>query len=293
LDEFEKVWDKRRQVRVDVVKEAKKQNKNVYDYLWRSFPKPGDPNYTKLKEKEVSRHLKYKYDLFEPEAVCITEERFGGRPERYYSFGDGPKFVCGIDYLRESYAGRRGEDNCLVYSIGSNNQIQFEVSSKEQIGCEIHTFDPTLKVPFVGGAYATFHPWGLGRDGAKVEAFDSSFTTKSLQTMMRELGHTNRKIDIFKIDCEGCEFQAMPPVFDAIAAGTLRIDQILIEMHNPGRDGLDPYVVLADFFAAADRAGFRITHKERNHWGCNGYGCLEYVFVSEDFLRRATAAAIC
>ena len=48
-----------------------------------------------------------------------------------------------------------------------------------------------------------------------------------------------------------------------------------------------------DFFAAADRAKLRIFHKERNHWGCSGYLCVEYAFVSEPFLREANAAAVC
>ena len=35
----------------------------------------------------------------------------------------------------------------------------------------------------------------------------------------------------------------------------------------------------------ADDARMRVFHKERNHWGCEGYRCLEYAFVSEEFLR--------
>ncbi|KAL3935350.1 MAG: hypothetical protein SGARI_003014 [Bacillariaceae sp.] len=229
------------------------------------------------------------FDLFEPEAVCLAEERFGGTSEqRFVAFGDGPKFVCGVDYLRESYQAKK--EDCLVYSIGSNNNILFERAVKQHIGCEIHTFDPTLQKPFIGGEYATFHPWGLGKDGETIKVkkpTPMSFTTRSLESIMTELGHTQRKIDIFKIDCEWCEYDAMPPVFDAIASGKMQIDQILIELHAM------PYETLTDFFAAVDRAGFRLTHKERNGWGCGGTGCVEYVFVSPSFLRRTTAAAMC
>ncbi len=291
VNRLEKVWNERRQVRTDILEEAKEANKNIYDYLWRrTLPDKSNPMYEKQKEADAIRQEKYIFDLFEPEAVCLTEERFGGSSsKRYKAFGDGPKFACGVDYVHELYKGKEGTDgNCLVYSIGSNNQIDFEVAVKEQIGCEIHTFDPTLKAPFVGDRYAEFHPWGLGKDGEVVK-FKTKFTTKSLESIMKELNHINRKIDIFKIDCEGCEYDVMPPVFDAIAQGQLQIDQILIEMHRTPNS----YEVLAHFFEAADKAGYRITHKERNHWGCNGYGCVEYVFVSEDFLRKATAAAIC
>lgn len=175
-------------------------------------------------------------------------------------------------------------------SIGSNNNILFEKAVKNHIGCEIHTFDPTLLRPFVGDEYATFHPWGLGEEGERVhiKKLNVTFYTRSVRSIVEELGHTGRKIDIFKIDCEGCEFEAMPPVFEAMAAGSMQIDQLLIEIH-----AYVSYEEMTDFFAMADHAGFRLTHKERNGWGCSGSGCVEYAFVSPSFLRRATAAAIC
>jgi hypothetical protein len=226
------------------------------------------------------------FDLFEPEAVCLTEERFGG--ERFFAFGDGPKFVCAVDYLRESYKNRN--DTCLVYSVGSYNDVTFEKAVKEYIGCEIHTFDPTLQDPFVGDAYATFHPWGVGAEGEQVYfgGLNVTFVTQSVESIVNQLGHQGRKIDIFKIDCEGCEFDSMPPLFEAIAHGTLQIDQLLIEIHafvSPNK--------IEDLFAKADEAGFRIFHKERNGWGCQGKSCVEYAFVNQNFLRNATAAAMC
>jgi hypothetical protein len=63
----------------------------------------------------------------------------------------------------------QGNDNCLVYSIGSNNQIDFEIAVTKHLGCEIHTFDPTLNKPFIGDAYSSFHPWGLGKDSEVVK----------------------------------------------------------------------------------------------------------------------------
>ena len=52
-------------------------------------------------------------------------------------------------------------------------------------------------------------------------------------------------------------------------------------------------VGLQRFFAAADTANLRITHKERNQWGCDGYRCVEYALVSESFLREANGAVMC
>ncbi|KAG7369971.1 methyltransferase domain containing protein [Nitzschia inconspicua] len=280
LDALDRFHDQRRVARLQFANKAKEAGKNVYEMYW----KRGDI------DKENERRRTLTFDLFEPEAVCLMEERFGGlSDERFVAFGDGPKFVCGVDYLRESY--KKRNERCLVYSVGSNNNIQFEKAVKDNIGCEIHTFDPTLRTPFRGYDYADFHPWGLGKEGEKVRVENRDnveFTTQSVENVMKQLGHTGRKIDIFKIDCEGCEFEAMPPVFEAITNGTLQIDQLLIEMH-----ARVSYEVMTDFFEAADRAGFRITHKERNGWGCGGTTCVEYAFVNESFLRRTTASAIC
>ncbi|KAG7345547.1 methyltransferase domain containing protein [Nitzschia inconspicua] len=284
LDALDRVNDERRAARFRTAKQAKDAGKNVYDMFWKI---PVSDNGSSDREERNRRNMIF--DLFEPEAVCLTEERFGGSSdERYVAYGDGPKFVCGVDFLRESYKAR--DQNCLVYSVGSNNNILFEKAVKNYIGCEIHTFDPTLRNPFVGYDYADFHPWGLGKQGEKVKVkkLNVEFTTQSVENVMKQLEHTGRKIDIFKIDCEGCEYEAMPPVFEAMAKGNLQIDQLLIEMH-----AYVSYDEMTEFFAAADKAGFRITHKERNGWGCNGWGCVEYAFVSRSFLRRATASAIC
>lgn len=239
------------------------------------------------------RNSKMKFDLYEPEANCISEERFGSDSTvRYEAFGDGPKFVCGVDVLAEK---AKKKKNCLVYSVGSNNDIRFEKAVHTYMnGCEIHTFDPTMSdTPFVGGEYATFHPWGLGTDGgsegATMNQRKDDGERMSFQTVMEKLGHTNRTIDILKIDCQGCEYASMPPLFDLIASGNVLVDQVLIELH-----GVSDFTSrLKKFFSAADKAKLRIVHKERNQWGCDGMRCVEYALVSESFLREANEAILC
>jgi hypothetical protein len=86
---------------------------------------------------------------------------------------------------------------------------------------------------------------------------------------------------------EGCEYNAMPPLFDAISKGKIQVDQIQIELHKKRHSAI------ANLFDAADKASMRVFHKERNHWGCAGYKCVEYAFVSESFLRKANAHLIC
>jgi hypothetical protein len=193
---------------------------------------------------------------------------------------------------------KKGQDSCLVYSVGSNNRIDFEIAVKKFLpACETHTFDPSLDEPFVGDAYATFHPWGIGEDNGKFTVRGTTFdNTKSLMSIYEELGHVGRRLDILKIDCEGCESVAMVPLFEAIIQKKIQVDQILIEMHNKPEYGATDEIRwerFKEFFAAADRAKMRIFHKERNQWGCNGMSCVEYALVSEEFLRRANAHNMC
>jgi hypothetical protein len=225
------------------------------------------------------------FDIYEPEATCFSEERFGS-DIRFSAFGDGPKFICGVDFIAHQTA-HRGK-KCLVYSVGSNNNVDFEKAVHTFMnGCEIHTFDPTLSTPFVGGQYATFHPWGLGEDGVEARARGKVWEGKSFETIIRELGHDNRTIDILKIDCEGCEWVTMVPLFDLISSGKVKVDQILIELH------IRSNTKLKDFFSGADKAEMRVFHKERNGWGCQGKSCVEYALVSETFLREANMDSIC
>ena len=235
---------------------------------------------------------KMKFDLYEPEANCFSEERFGSDSGiRYEAFGDGPKFVCGADVLATKKA------KCLVYSVGSNNDIRFEKAVHTYMkGCDIHTFDPTLSdKPFVGGDVATFHPWGLGSDGGKegntMHKRKNDGERMSFQTIFHNLGHTNRTLDILKIDCQGCEYAAMIPLFELIAAGRVKVDQVLIELHDSKKKNFTTQ--LNQFFSAADKAKLRIVHKERNQWGCDGFRCVEYALVSESFLRQANEAIMC
>ena len=81
----------------------------------------------------------------------------------------------------------------------------------------------------------------------------------------------------------------MPPLFDLIASGKIEVNQVLIELHKGSVNSTQLY----DFFLAADRANFRITHKERNHWGCAGERCVEYALTSKNFLCEANGAILC
>ncbi len=67
-------------------------------------------------------------------------------------------------------------------------------------GCEVHTFDHTVDATWIPPGYLNYHRIGLGQDGG----VDDDML--SLPRIIDRLGHEDRVIDVFKIDCEGCEY---------------------------------------------------------------------------------------
>jgi len=146
--------------------------------------------------------------------------------------------------------------------------------------CEIHTFDPTVDpnkpdvLEQTKKYNVTYHPDGIGEGGQIKNYKGEMVNLKSMSTIVKELGHTGRHISIFKIDCETCEYSTIPGLLKALDKGEFTVGQIQVEIHFPSKDNL------AAFWGAIDNAKFLTFHKERNQWGCGGYLCVEYAFLS-------------
>lgn len=223
------------------------------------------------------------FDAFEPTYNCDSRERIGG-VLRHVAIGDGPEFMCGVEQL---------PDDCLVYNVGSNNNIYFERSLKEVAPwCDIHTFDPTLQAEYKGYAFSSFHQLGIAGNAIaeKAAARNASHRALTLGEVREGLGHLGRRIDVLKIDCEGCEWSALLPVFSDMEAGKLYVGQLLVEVHLQNSLA---YATLLDWFKRADAAGLRMFSKERNGWGCSGFKCVEFSFVNQQHACTEFAATHC
>jgi len=222
---------------------------------------------------EAGRYWQYH---FEPSFHCDLAERIG-------NVGDGGKWICNPGVIRQAV--KRG-GSCLIYSVGSNGQFDFEQGVVDDISpdCEIHIFDPSRpgKVAEVYNAdrhiekprQATYHQLALGVDGAP-NVFGAGVPTKSISTIVKELGHEGRWIDVFKIDCEGCEYE----VFKDFKKQGLKIRQIQSEIHMPSNNHLlELYTHKANpLFKDLFEAGYVMFNKEAN---LLAHGtCVEFAFL--------------
>ncbi|KAL3764500.1 hypothetical protein ACHAW5_004763 [Stephanodiscus triporus] len=138
--------------------------------------------------------------------------------------GDGGKRVCDPHRIELKEGG-----DCLVYSVGSSGDASFEAAVLDDIssGCKIHVFDfgdfaQTVADQTGHSPNVHYHQWGLS---SRTEGTYKSFTDTLL-----ELGHINRTIDVFKIDCEGCELDTNQARLEA----PVMLQQILVEIHKHG-----------------------------------------------------------
>ena len=178
----------------------------------------------------------------------------------------------------------------MIYSVGSEGKYEFEDSLIRELGdthCEIHVFDP--------GDYTRpgdpqknnihYHQWGL--KSSYDEAYNAAITLnalggaapdlRSFPETLKLLGHEDRTIDIFKLDCEKCEWANYR---DWISHD---IRQILIETHGVPSPSVEGNVwhhgalQVAAFFDAFRDNDFAMFSKEVNVHG--GGRCIEFSYL--------------
>merc|ERR1719272_83992 len=183
---------------------------------------------------------------FEPSFGCPFEERIG-------AIGDGGKWVCDPYKLRKQDG--KPAPPCLVYSVGSNGQADFEqaIHDDNSSACEVHTFDMNPWEHYTKDSMPPGMTYHVGAIGVSGESYPrknpSAFKewmaqhhmgwmvgskklpdfapARSIPDVVRELGHAGRVIDLFKIDCEGCEYATVREWFGA----GVDIRQVMVELH--------------------------------------------------------------
>jgi FkbM family methyltransferase len=212
---------------------------------------------------------------------------------------DGGKWLCGLQEVHKLRshssiiepvyygAGRAHYDDadtrapCIVYSMGSNNEFSFERRVRKIApGCEIHTFDPTVKETGDGKAtYDRYHgDFGFGgTDGVTNTIGTRQFPIKSIATIMSELKHSH--VDYLKVDVEGFEWEFLSKVDWSVT----KVGQILVELHPQlGRGGRALTAKDVDIvFTKLEKAGYRLISLEPVTY--RNWGQVELVFIRKDW----------
>lgn len=152
----------------------------------------------------------------------------------------------------------------VVYSFGMAEDAPFDMTLTH-IGFEVWSFDPsTHYFPGESGPNHNFNCIGLASvdgscRGINTAAFLPGCSCRSLQSLMKERGHT--KIDILKLDIEHAEWRVLHGL---LKSGELAgmVDQLLLEIH------FSVHVHTHEFelgiLSAIKAAGFRLFHREDN-----------------------------
>ncbi|KAK7092649.1 uncharacterized protein [Littorina saxatilis] len=153
---------------------------------------------------------------------------------------------------------------CLVYSFGIAFDFSFD-DAMGAIGCEVHSFDPSMKTEdHKRNDNVTFHKLGLsGVTSSNFTARRDSYvkgkqiwTVKTLDVIMKDLGHEGRTLDVLKIDVEGHEWAVVDDLLKKNIL-TSQIRQFMLEWHLfpdwPSKDG---YSGLYDIYRRLKEAGF-------------------------------------
>jgi FkbM family methyltransferase len=182
----------------------------------------------------------------------------------------------------------------IVYSFGIGEDLSFDLALIEKFGLTVHGFDPTPKsIDWVRSQdlpnLFVLHPYGLADfdgtvsfnppenpdhvshtllDRPETASHSVEVPVKRLQTIMEEMGH--RHIDIFKMDIEGAEYQAI----DDLLRSGIRPEQLLVEWHHRF-PGVGPKATIKSI-AQLRAAGYRLFHVSPNQ--------EEYSFVHQDAL---------
>ncbi|GJP33990.1 hypothetical protein CLOM_g18475 [Closterium sp. NIES-68] len=202
--------------------------------------------------------------------------------ERVGEWGDGGKWTCLLPSAIQK--------DPVVYSVGSYGQYSFEESINKILHVKPYTFDPFLTLNTIAHMKAVpilhFNEIGLSANSSLQTYRDKYPGLKfmTLEGMMQMLNHTY--VDVFKIDCEGCEEALLTELGAAnnnaaaqltIHGGTLPFGQILIEFHQ-----MNLTLVTLPLFYTLENLGYRMFSIEYNQQ-CPL--CCEMSFIHESLVQ--------
>lgn len=179
----------------------------------------------------------------------------------YGSDADGGKWICAVEHLQKG---------CVIYSLGSNLQYDFEEAMLAATPCEIHTYDCTADGKSLGDRHF-YHKTCIGNANSNYITLDKAMADNG-----------NPSIDLLKVDIEGWEWE----LFRAWKEDSVALPyQISFEVHSefPKVGHEMTRLDTALLFYHLANLGYGIVSKEVNTVGVfdqtQNYCCSEFTMV--------------
>ena len=209
--------------------------------------------------------------FWEPCIACKDEERIG-------RIGDGGKWICDPQLVLSK--------PCSVLSVGSSNEFSFEREMVERFRCTIHIYDHTSNPPTPGVDIPAhlMHLVKFHRTAFDTTVVDEQTTTLSVMVDNLIQAAGTDRVDIFKIDCEGCEFSSFQSP-ENVQIVQKKVVQMQMEIHF-GPNSLQQVSNL--WFAMVNKFGMVPFHKEANiEFPMGGDGlALELAFLNQMYVKH-------
>ena len=167
--------------------------------------------------------------------------------------------------------GWRPTPGCLALSVGVGNAWEFD-DAMGRLGCEVHSFDPTFELRVAHMLHQAprvhFHYVGLGKMEANKYGRAGSDEEEraemvALDEMLERWAGTRRSVDVLKIDCEGCEWDALLHLVTRAPSLLRRVRLLLLELHvGMGRAEAAAIGAIAEHLFI--RHGFRVYRQRTN-----------------------------
>lgn len=196
--------------------------------------------------------------------LCYAAPNYDcGSKQRLGSIHDGGKWVCEIETSLQ-------QSGCVVYSLGSHMQVDFEEDVLRKTRCEVFTFDYALseengQVLRNISPRMHFHSYKVGMG----QSHSTQYVERSVDAIMQEFGH--KELAILKMDIEEGEWEVLEGL---IAGGQFYFNQLQVEFHVTT---VSLRRVL-NVFSGLTKAGYRVFSVEPNLYCCSG-SLVEYSFI--------------